>query len=111
MSNEFIRRIRKLEDECGNSTTTEVELVSYVMNRETETSEARYYVRHSNKASTLEQGLVISRDQFGCYKAEPVITDFPKLKSAEEAALKLAAWLKRMGEAIEASFKSEGGEA
>ncbi|QDX31934.1 hypothetical protein Dpoa569_0001272 [Dickeya poaceiphila] len=103
--------MNQLEDELGNCTTTEVELVSYVKNRETGTSEARYYVRHSNQTTVLEQGLVISRDQFGYYKADLVITDFPKLGSAEEAALKLAAWLKRMGEAIESSFNREGGEA
>ncbi|MEP9339144.1 hypothetical protein ABKT96_05130 [Enterobacter kobei] len=33
------------------------------------------------------------------------ITDFPGQKTPEEAALKLADWLKRLGESIEANFK------
>lgn len=52
-----------------------------------------------------ELGMVISRDGFGNHQASIIITDFPGQKSPEEAALKLADWLKRLGESIEANFK------
>lgn len=103
--NDFAKRVQRLEAERGKTITTEVELVSYVKERSTGTSEARYYVKHSNQQTVLEQGLAISRDAFGNYDACIVITDFPPQKSPEEAALKLADWLKRLGESIEANFK------
>ncbi|EPC3470021.1 hypothetical protein ACRZCP_002196 [Enterobacter asburiae] len=103
--NDFAKRVQRLEAERGKTITTEVELVSYVKERSTGTSEARYYVKHSNQQTVLEQGLAISRDAFGNYDACIVITEFPPQKSPEEAALKLADWLKRLGESIEANFK------
>ncbi|HCR1961855.1 TPA: hypothetical protein ONC42_000503 [Enterobacter kobei] len=103
--NDFSKRVQRLETERGKTITTEVELVSYVKERSTGTSEARYYVKHSNQQTVLEQGLAISRDARGNYDACIVITDFPPQKSPEEAALKLADWLKRLSESIEANFK------
>lgn len=105
MENSFKKRIQRLEVEHGKTVTTEVELVSYVKERNSGTSEARYYVKHSNQQTVLEQSLAISRDAFGNYDACIVITDFPAQKTPEEAALKLADWLKRLGESIEANFK------
>jgi len=105
MENSFKKRIQRLEAEHGKTVTTEVELVSYVKERSSGTSEARYYVKHSNQQTVLEQSLAISRDAFGNYDACIVITDFPSQKTPEEAALKLADWLKRLGESIEANFK------
>lgn len=49
--------------------------------------------------------MVINRDGFGNHQASIIITDFPGQKSPEEAALKLADWLKRLGESIEANFQ------
>ncbi|MEP8943590.1 hypothetical protein [Enterobacter ludwigii] len=49
--------------------------------------------------------MVINRDGFGNHQASIIITDFPGQKTPEEAALKLADWLKRLGESIEANFK------
>ncbi|EKO4983818.1 hypothetical protein P0L44_002391 [Escherichia coli] len=105
MENSFKKRIQRLETEYGKTVTTEVELVSYVKERSSGTSEARYYVKHSNQQTVLEQSLAINRDAFGNYDACILITDFPSQKTPEEAALKLADWLKRMGESIEANFK------
>lgn len=105
MDNSFKKRIQRLESENGKSITTEVDLVSYVKERSTGNSEARYYVKHSNQQTVLEQGMVINRDDFGNHQASIIITDFPGQKTPEEAALKLADWLKRLGESIEANFK------
>lgn len=107
MDNSFRKRIQRLETEYGKTVTTEVELVSYVKERSSGTSEARYYVKHSNQQTVLEQSLAINRDGFGNYDACIVITDFPPQKTPEDAALKLADWLKRLGESIEASFKKD----
>lgn len=104
MADTFRAMIQRVEDEKGKTVTTEVELVSYVKERSTGTSEARYYVKHSNQKTVLEQSMAINRDGYGNYDASIVITDFPPQKSPEEAALKLADWLKRLGESIEANF-------
>lgn len=104
---EFSRRIKKIEIDGGKNITTEVELVSYAKERDRGTSEARYYVKHSNQLTVLEQALVISRDAYGKYDASIVITDFPSQESPEAAALKLADWLKRLGESIEANFAKQ----
>lgn len=90
--------------------SSEVELVSYFKDRKERTTESRYYLRHHNGKTVLEQGLVITSDQFGSFKASPVITDFPnEITTEKAAALKLADWLKRMGEAIGEHWK-EGGD-
>lgn len=83
-----------------------VELVSFVRDREELTTESRYYVKHNNGKTILEQGIVINGDGRG-YKASAIITDFPLMPTEREAALKLADWLKRMGEAIEAGFNAD----
>lgn len=106
MADAFHKMLKRIDGEQGKTITTEVELVSYVKERSTGTSEARYYVKHSNQQTVLEQGLAINRDGYGNYDASIVITDFPPQKSPEEAALKLADWLKRLGESIEANFKN-----
>lgn len=62
-------------------------------------------VKHSNQQTVLEQGMTFNRDGCGNYDASIVITDFPPQKSPEEAALKLADWLKRLDKSIEAYFK------
>ncbi|WP_218033867.1 hypothetical protein, partial [Enterobacter asburiae] len=105
MTDTFRAMIQRVEDAKGKTVTTEVELVSYVKERSTGNSEARYYVKHSNQQTVLEQGMVINRDGFGNHQASIIITDFPGQKTPEEAALKLADWLKRLGESIEANFK------
>ncbi|MBJ9631515.1 hypothetical protein I5532_02410 [Citrobacter freundii] len=105
MADTFRAMIQRVEDAKGKTVTTEVELVSYVKERSTGNSEASYYVKHSNQQTVLEQGMTINRDGYGNYDASIVITDFPPQKSPEEAALKLADWLKRLGESIEANFK------
>ncbi|EPO1082263.1 hypothetical protein ACT6F8_002662 [Cronobacter dublinensis] len=105
MSDSFHRRIQKLEQESGKTVTTEVDLVSYQKDRKSGTSEARYYVRHSNQDTVLEQGMTINCDGCGNYDASIFITDFAAQKSPEEAALKLSDWLKRLAESIEANFK------
>jgi len=105
MADTFHKMLKRIEDSHGKTVTTEVELVSYVKERSSGTSEARYYVKHSNQQTVLEQSLAINRDAFGNYDACIVITDFPPQKTPEEAALKLADWLKRLGESIEANFK------
>lgn len=110
--NDYTKRVQRLEAERGKTITTEVELVSYVKERSTGNSEARYYVKHSNQKTVLEQGMVINSDGFGNHHASIIITDFPGQKTPEEAALKLADWLKRLGESIEANFKKpEVGDA
>ncbi len=106
MADAFRAMIQRAEDAAGKTVTTEVELVSYVKERSTGTSEARYYVKHSNQQTVLEQGMTINRDGYGNYSASIVITDFPSQKTPEEAALKLAGWLKRLGESIEFNFKN-----
>lgn len=106
--NDFAKRVQRLEDERGKTITTEVELISYVKERSTGNSEARYYVKHSNQKTVLEQAMVINRDGFGNHQASIIITDFPGQKTPEEAALKLADWLKRLGGSIEANFKKPG---
>ncbi|POU03607.1 hypothetical protein C3369_07245 [Escherichia sp. ESNIH1] len=98
---------QRVEDGTGKTVTTEVELVSYVKDRSSGTFESRYYVKHSNRQTVLEQGMTINRDGYGNYDAIIVITHFPAQKSPEEAALKLADWLKRLGESIEANFKKQ----
>lgn len=103
--NDFAKRAQRLEAERGKTITTEVELVSYVKERSTGSYEARYYVKHSNQQTVLEHGMVINRDGFGNHQASIIITDFPGQKTPEEAALKLADWLKRLSESIEANFK------
>lgn len=50
--------------------------------------------------------MTINRDGYRNYDACVVITDFPPQKSPEEAALKLADWLKRLGGSIETNFKN-----
>lgn len=107
MADTFHKMLKRIEGEQGKTITTEVELVSYVKERSTGKSEARYYVKHSNQQTALEQGMTINRDVYGNYDACVVITDFPPQKSPEEAALKLADWLKRLGESIEANFKKK----
>ncbi|HDR2874380.1 TPA: hypothetical protein QCK10_001503 [Enterobacter roggenkampii] len=102
---DYAKRVQRLEDDRGKIITTEVELISYVKERSTGSSESRYYVKHSNQQTVLEQGMVINRDGFGNHQASIIITDFPGQKTPEEAALKLADWLKRLGESIEANFK------
>lgn len=106
MADTFRAMIQRVEDEKGKTVTTEVELVSYVKERSTGTSESRYYVKHSNQQTVLGQGMTINRDGYENYEASIAITDFPPQKSPEEAALKLADWLKRLGESIEANFKN-----
>lgn len=106
MADSFRAMIQRAEDAAGKTVTTEVELVSYIKERSTGTSEARYYVKHSNQQTVLEQGMTINRDGYGNYSASIVITDFPSQKTSEEAALKLAGWLKRLGESIESNFKN-----
>ncbi|MFZ5192938.1 hypothetical protein ACOY59_24220 [Enterobacter roggenkampii] len=103
--NDYAKRVQRLEADRGKIITTEVELISYVKERSTGSSESRYYVKHSNQQTVLEQGMVINRDGFGNHQARIIITDFPGQKTPEEAALKLADWLKRLGESIEANFK------
>lgn len=103
--NDYAKRVQRLEAERGKTITTEVELVSYVKERSTGSSEARYYVKHRNQQTVLEQVMVINRDGFGNNQASIIITDFPGQKTPEEAALKLADWLKRLGQSIEANFK------
>lgn len=105
MADTFNKMVQRIEKEHGKAVSTEVELVSYTKERSSGTSEARYYVKHSNQVTVLEQGLAISRDAYGKYDACIVISDFPPQESPEEAALKLADWLKRLGESIEANFK------
>ena len=106
MADTFHKMIQRvIDDGTGKTITTEVELVSYVKERSSGISESRYYVKHSNQQTVLEQGMTINRDGYGNYDASIVITDFPAQKSPEEAALKLADWLKRLGESIEANFK------
>lgn len=105
MADAFPKMIQRIEGEQGKTITTEVELVSYVKERSTGTSEACYYIKHSNQQTILEQGMTINRDGYGNYDASIIITDFPPQKSPEEAALKLADWLKRLGDSIEANFK------
>lgn len=105
MADTFRAMIQRVEDAKGKTVTTEVELVSYVKERSTGNSEARYYVKHSNQQTVLEQVMEINRDGFGNHQASIIITDFPGQKTPEEAALKLADWLKRLGESIEANFK------
>jgi hypothetical protein len=71
---------------CERKTvTTEVELVSYVKERSTGNSEARY-VKHSNQKTVLEQGMVINRDGFGNHQASIIITDFPGRKPGRSSA-------------------------
>ncbi len=96
MADTFRAMIQRVEDAKGKTVTTEVELISYVKERSTGNSEARYYVKHSNQQTVLEQGMVINRDGFGNHQASIIITDFPGQKTPEEAALKLADWLKRL---------------
>ncbi|CAM6571772.1 Phage tail protein [Leclercia adecarboxylata] len=105
MADTFHKMLKRIEGDQGKTITTEVELVSYVKERSTGTSEARYYVKHSDQKTVLEQSMAINRDGYGNYDASILITDFPPQKSPEEAALKLADWLKRLGESIEGSFK------
>ena len=95
----FSERIKEL----SATERSEVQLISFVRNREEGTTESRYYVRHSNQKTVLEQGVVINSDGRG-FKAAAVITDFPAMESEKEAALKLADWLKRIGAAIDANF-------
>ncbi|EJD6095851.1 hypothetical protein M0J71_RS21460 [Citrobacter freundii] len=58
--NDFAKRVQRLEAERGKTITTEVELISYVKERSTGNSEARYYVKHSNQQTVLEQGMLTS---------------------------------------------------
>lgn len=107
MADTFNKMVQRIEKEHGKSVSTEVDLISYTKERDRGTSEARYYVKHSNQVTVLEQALVISRDAYGKYDASIVITDFPSQESPEAAALKLADWLKRLGESIEANFAKQ----
>ncbi|MCC8375604.1 hypothetical protein CKY10_21910 [Photorhabdus sp. HUG-39] len=86
---------------------TEVDLIYFEKNREERTQLSKYYVLHNNLNTVLEQTLIISRDEFGKYIASIEFSDFPKLYSEKEAALKLADWMKRMSEAIEDHFKTQ----
>jgi hypothetical protein len=51
--------------------------------------------------------MVINRDGFGNHQASIIITDFPGQKTPEDAALKLADWLKRLGESLRLISKSQ----
>ncbi|CNI97438.1 Uncharacterised protein [Yersinia pseudotuberculosis] len=96
--------VKKLQDDSR----TTVDLIAFKKDRTNQTSESRYFVKHSAK-TILEQEMVIHGDTFG-YKAEAVVTEFPYMETERAAALKLADWLKRMGLAIEAHY-SEPEEA
>ena len=111
MASSLNRLIKRLEDEQGKTVTTEVDLTSYRKDRDTGTSEARYYVKHSNQETVLEQEMVINRDALGKFEASAIFTDFPPQDSEEAAALKLAAWLQRIGEAIEANYRDKVSDA
>ncbi|MCP9270117.1 hypothetical protein M5U04_19050 [Xenorhabdus sp. XENO-1] len=80
---------------------TEVDLVYFEKDRKERTQLSKYYVSHDNLETILDQTLIISKDEFGRYIAKMEFTNFPKLESEKEAALKLADWMRRMSEAIE----------
>ncbi|MFM1353388.1 hypothetical protein WFP15_02485 [Yersinia enterocolitica] len=96
--------VKKLQDDSR----TTVDLIAFKKDRTNQTSESRYFVKHSAK-TILEQEMVIHGNTFG-YKAEAIITEFPYLETEKAAALKLADWLNRMALAIEAHY-SEPEEA
>ncbi|PHM61875.1 hypothetical protein [Xenorhabdus ishibashii] len=80
---------------------TDVDLIYFEKDREERTQLSKYYVSHNNLETVLDQRLLINKDEFGRYIARMEFTNFPKLKSEKEAALKLADWMRRMSEAIE----------
>lgn len=94
----FLDLVKKLQD--GSRTT--VDLIAFKKDRSNQTSESRYFVKHSAK-TILEQEMVIHGNTHG-YKAEAVITEFPYMDTERAAVLKLADWLKRMALAIECHF-------
>ncbi|NHB89214.1 hypothetical protein [Photorhabdus tasmaniensis] len=93
----------ELTTELLNRDCTTVDLIFFQKNRDERTTESRYFIRHSNDKTILEQSMVINGSQYG-YVAQAIITDFPLLETEKAAALKLADWLRRMAEAIEEGF-------
>ncbi|WP_145555704.1 hypothetical protein [Yersinia canariae] len=94
----FLDLVKKLQDDSR----TTVDLIAFKKDRSNQTSESRYFVKHSAK-TILEQEMVIHGNTYG-YKAEAVITEFPYMETEKAAALKLADWLKRMALAIEGHY-------
>ncbi|MDA5482879.1 hypothetical protein PGS49_19835 [Yersinia intermedia] len=97
--------VKKLQDESR----TTVDLIAFKKDRANQTSESRYFVKHSAK-TILEQEMVIHGNVYG-YTAEAVITEFPYMETEKAAALKLADWLKRMALAIEGHYSEPEEEA
>ncbi|AKH63883.1 MULTISPECIES: hypothetical protein [Photorhabdus] len=86
---------------------TEVDLIYFEKDRETQTRLSKYYVSHNNSETILDQTLIISKDEFGKYIAKMAFTNFPKLKSEKETALKLADRMKHMSEVIEEHWQDK----
>ena len=63
MTDTFRAMIQRVEDAKGKTVTTEVELVSYVKERSTGNSEARYYVnptiRNHRRVARLDVSAII----------------------------------------------------
>ncbi|AJJ64997.1 putative Gp44 domain protein [Yersinia aldovae 670-83] len=97
--------VKKLQDDSR----TTVDLIAFKKDRDSQTSESRYFVKHAAK-TILEQEMVIHGNVHG-YTAEAVITEFPHMETEKAAALKLADWLKRMALAIEGHYSEPEEEA
>ncbi|WP_214067727.1 hypothetical protein [Photorhabdus hainanensis] len=65
---------------------TEVDLIYFEKDRETQTQPSKYYVSHNNSETILDQTLIISKGEFGKYIAKMAFTNFPELKSEKETA-------------------------
>lgn len=77
------------------------QLISFKLDRKKRTTESVYFIQHNNRRTTLEQELTIKSDEYGEFTASVDMSDFPKLLTEREAALKMADWMQRLSIAIE----------
>jgi hypothetical protein len=59
-----------------------------------------YNIKSNNVYTTLEQDLILQRDESGKWTAKMEMDGFKEEECADEAVLKLGRWMERMGKAI-----------
>lgn len=83
--------------------SNQVTLTEYKLDVKGGNTRSVYLVRHSSKIwkTTLEQNIIVERDNYGRFKPTISLDDFPAQLSERESMLKLADWLHRLSVSIE----------
>lgn len=84
---------------------TSMELTYYEKGKDKKVK--KYMVKHDNSETTLEQELTVTADIFFSrnIKVDIAMDDFPKFINEQDALLKYADWIERLGIAIRREAK------